>query len=123
MEAVHYESIGQIIYGYARARNEFAMLLASVCGIALHAPLTLDAELGLIDTARQRVRTAGLARQVVTDFEALLDCFRALQQIDTLLHPAPRDGDGSGTILPYQRQLQTARCLLEACRHNLAALL
>ncbi|MYM38950.1 hypothetical protein [Duganella qianjiadongensis] len=120
MEAVHYESIGQIIYGYARARNEFAMLLASICGIALHAPLTLDAELGLIDTARQRVRAAGLARKVVTDFEALLDCFRSLQQIDALLHPAPRDGSA---ILPYQRQLQTARCLLEASRHNLATLL
>ena len=122
MQTVDYQSIGQIIYGYARARNEFAMLLASVCGIALHAPLTLDAELGLIDTARQRVRTAGLARQVMTDFDALLDCFRALQQIDALLHPASSSGNG-GAILPYQRQLQTARCLLEACRHNLAPLL
>jgi len=123
MEAIYYESIGQIIYGYARARNEFAILLASICRIALHAPLPLDAELGLIDMARQRVRTAGLARQAVTDFEALLDCFRSLQQIDALLHPAPRESDGSSVILPYQRQLQTARCLLEASRQNLASLL
>lgn len=122
MEIADYQSIGQIIYGYARARNEFAMLLASLCGIALHGPLTLDAELALIDNARARVRTAGLARQVVTDFEALLDCFRALQQIDSLLHPAPRGSDGDA-ILPYQRQLQTARKLLESCRHSLTPLL
>lgn len=122
MDVGQYESIGQIIYGYARARNEFAMLLSAVCGLALHAPLTPDTELTLIATARQRVRTAGLARQVVTDFEALLDCFRSLQQIDALLHPAA--GANSGTaILPYQRQLATARRLLEVCRHGLRELL
>ncbi|MYN46924.1 hypothetical protein GTP23_17925 [Pseudoduganella sp. FT93W] len=122
METADYQSIGQIIYGYARARNEFAMLLSSLCEIALHAPLTLDAELALIDTARLRVRAAGLGRQVVTDFDALLDCFRALQQIDALLRPVPPGGEGSA-MLPYQRQLQTARKLLETCRHGLTPLL